>query len=159
MYAAAFSTFVEVCRKNFPHKRFRGSQQHVVCSVCTKHKLLIRCLGNSIRAQNKQRLLYERHLSAQYADRQSYWRIRGQSRAGPDTGTLSIIIDSIDQQKCAWPRSRRFKSKQLDSFERPRLHVIACIAHGHAALLYLGHSDVSQCGSTTVEQLGLGIRV
>ena len=149
----SFSTFVDVWRKNFPHMRFRGSQQHAVCSVCTKHKLLIRCLGNNIRAQNKQRLLYERHLSAQYADRQCYWRIRGQSRAGPDTGTLSIIIDSIDQQKCAWPRSRHFKSKQFDGFQRPRLHVTACVAHGHAALLFLGHSDVSQCGSTTVEQL------
>ena len=153
--ACSFFTFVAVWRQHYPHMEFRGAQQHAVCSVCTKHKLLIRCLGNNLTAQTRQRLMYEQHLAAQYQDRQCYWRVRGLSRAGAATGSkvLSIIIDSIDQQKCAWPRSRHFKSKQFDQFQRPRLHCTACICHGHACLLYIGHSDVSQCGSTTVEEL------
>ncbi|CAE7308274.1 unnamed protein product, partial [Symbiodinium sp. CCMP2456] len=153
-----FTTFVAIWRDHFSHMLFRQSQQHAVCAVCTQHKLLIKCLSHNLKAQNKQRCLYERHLAAQYEDRQLYWRVRGRSRSGPDSQTLSLIIDSVDQQKCSWPRARAFKSKQFDAFQRPRLHVTACLAHGYSALIFLSHSDVSQCGSTTVEEiLGGGV--
>ena len=148
-----FSTFVGVWREHFPHMLFRGCQQHAVCAVCTQHKLLIKCLSHNLKAQTKQRLLYERHLASQYEDRQVYWAVRGRSRTGSSSHILSMIIDSVDQQKCSWPRARAFKSKQFDAFQRPRLHVTACLAHGHAAMIFLSHSDISQCGSTTVEEL------
>ena len=148
----SFKCFLNVWQTHFAGLLgFRGKRQHATCPTCTKHKLLLSCMPNAA-ARSRQRLLYDRHLADQYRDRQVYWKVRAESRM-PDTQTLSIVMDSIDQSKFAWPRGRIFRSKQFDGFHRPRLHITACIAHGKAALVYVAHSDVSHSGSTTVDML------
>ena len=145
-----FELFLNVWKTHFPTLLFRGKRQHAMCATCVRHKLLLSCMPHAA-ARHRQRLLYDRHLADQFRDRQVYWRSRAESRT--QSSTLCIIIDSIDQAKFAWPRGRMFKSKQFDSFHRPRLHITACITHGHSANLYISHSDVQQSGSTTVEVL------
>ena len=97
-----------------------------------------------------------------------YWRTRTDSREtaehvsdvqGINTTddaprTLSIVIDSIDQQKFAWPRARFLLSKDFCMFNRPRLHCTAVIVHGWGIWFFVGHSDVQICGSSAVEMLG-----
>ena len=144
--------FWSTWKKNFPNLVFRGKRQHAICSTCTRHRLLISCLDSEA-AKARQRLLYERHLSDQYKDREIYWQARSQSRRREATDLISVICDSIDQAKFMWPRAKFLLSKQFDSFHRPRLHVTACLAHGYLANLFICHSDVRQCGSTTVEIL------
>eukprot|EP00439_Symbiodinium_sp_Y106_P064717 s3991_g10.t1 len=139
-------------KQNFPNLVFRGKRQHAICSTCTRHRLLISCLDSEA-AKARQRLLYERHLSDQYKDREVYWQARSQSRRREATDLICVVCDSIDQAKFAWPRAKFLLSKQFDSFHRPRLHVTACLAHGYLANLFMSHSDVRQCGSTTVEIL------
>ena len=159
--SVSFPTFLAIWKQNFGHLLFRGRRQHAICATCTRHRLLIKTLP--IAARNKQRLLYERHLAAQYEDRRVYWKIRSDSRAhakhaesghcGDDNKTLSLVIDSIDQQKFAWPRARFLLSKDFSTFNRPRLHCTAVIAHGWGVWIFVAHSDVQMCGSSTVEML------
>ena len=147
-----FQCFIEVWKTHFAGiLAFRGKRQHAVCATCTRHKLLLSCMPHAA-ARTRQRLLYDRHLADQYRDRMVYWKTRGDSRV-PGSTTLSIIMDSIDQAKFAWPRSKIFRSKQFDAFHRPRLHITAAIAHGHAVLVFVSHSDITQAGATTVDML------
>ncbi|CAE7278860.1 unnamed protein product [Symbiodinium sp. CCMP2592] len=149
----SFSTFIQVWQTHFAGiLGFRGKRQHAMCATCTRHKLLLSCMPHAA-ARTRQRLLFERHLADQYRDRMIYWKTRGDSRA-LGSSTLSIIMDSVDQAKFAWPRSKVFRSKQFDAFHRPRLHITAAIAHGHAVMVYVAHSDVTQAGATTVDMLG-----
>ena len=145
-----FELFLNVWKTHFPTLLFRGKRQHAMCATCVRRKLLLSCMPHAA-ARHRQRLLYDRRLADQFRDRQVYWRSRAESRT--QSSTLCIIIDSIDQAKFAWPRGRMFKSKQFDSFHRPRLRITACVTHGHSANLYISHSDVQQSGSTTVEVL------
>ena len=149
----SFSTFVQVWQTHFAGiLGFRGKRQHAMCATCTRHKLLLSCMPHAA-ARTRQRLLFDRHLADQYRDRMVYWKVRGDSRA-LGSFTLSIIMDSVDQAKFAWPRSKVFRSKQFDAFHRPQLHVTAAIAHGHAVMVYVSHSDITQAGATTVDMLG-----
>jgi hypothetical protein len=81
---------------------FRPHMMHSVCAVCVKHRLLLRELSHDIRARVKQRMLYDRHLAMQFADRQSYWSLRASSRLR--SKIVCMIVDGMDQSKFAWPR-------------------------------------------------------
>ena len=72
---------------------------------------------------------WREHLRAQYHDRLIYWSIRGASRAFLDV--LTIIIDSMDQVKTAWPQYK-FARKQhcLENLQRPRVILSAVLCHG-----------------------------
>jgi hypothetical protein len=130
---------------------FRHKFQHTVCSVCVKHRLLLTQLAHDSVAQNKQRLLYSRHLRSQYADRQWYWDIRAQSRLRDRV--ICIIIDGMDQAKFSWPRHPAFGSHEFDSFHRPRLHIVAALVHGYFVEVFCSHADLRKTGSSTCEQL------
>ncbi len=132
--------------------KFRTGFRHGLCSVCVQHRLLIRSLSHNIVAQNKQRLLYDNHLDAQYRDRLLYWSLRAASRLANNV-VITLILDGMDQAKFAWPRASWLTTHQWDSFNRPRLHVWCALVHGYGTLITVSNSDCPKGGSTTVEVL------
>lgn len=121
--------------------RVRSSSQHSKCSICVKHKLVIRKLGHNTLAKKAQMQLLAAHLNRQYRDRTYYWSSRSLSRLSANTAheqpTLCLILDSMDMAKHAFPRSRAMFAKDFSSWPRPRLAHTCCIAHGHAVLTAL----------------------
>ena len=144
-----FRVFSEVWASEFPHLLFRSTRQHSVCPVCVKHKLLIRLFAHDMKARIKQRMLYERHLQGQHADRKWYWFLRAQSRLLQTT--IVMIIDGMDQSKFCWPRAPFFTNHEFDGFVRPRLQITGVLAHGYFSMLTISHTDISKSGSTTVD--------
>ena len=68
-------------------------------------------------------------------------KARYESRNKSDV--LTIIVDSMDRTKFAWPRfGFHRKPKLLDGVVRPRLVLTAAIAHGYCTCLYLAHEKV-----------------
>ena len=49
---------------------FRGRSSHAVCSVCVKHRALLRILARDISQREQQRSYLQRHYDEQYKDRQ-----------------------------------------------------------------------------------------
>ena len=143
--------FHKAWTEQFSHKlAFRGQYVFAVCAVCVKHKLMIRKLAGDATARHKQRLLYDRHLASQFADRRVYWADRSASRLRDKT--ICIAIDGMDQGKFAVPRSGFFRGGHLfQKFTRPRLHIWGVLVHGVAAFLSISDADVSKGGSTTAE--------
>jgi len=145
-----FKLFWNVWKQDFSQiLGFRSTHQHSVCTVCIKHRLLIRALGHDLRARTKQRSLYERHLKSQYCDRKVYWRLRAESRLLG--GVICFIMDGMDQAKFAWPRAKFFTGHEFDSWQRPRLHITGILVHGFFSMLTLSHADVSKSSSTTID--------
>ncbi|CAJ1415594.1 unnamed protein product, partial [Effrenium voratum] len=148
--SCSFKTFWKIWCQDFPTLKFRKGFRHAVCSVCTKHKMLIKELAHDCRSRQKQRLLYDRHLQSQYEDRKVYWSIRADSRL--HKRPIILIADSIDQSKFCWPRHTvAFQSHQFDAVIRPRLHICGLIMHGWLDILTISHADVHSGGSFTIE--------
>ena len=81
-------------------------------------------------------------LRATYHDRMIYWWCRYASRHNLDV--LTIIIDSMDKAKLAWPQwPWGVVDKTLATFRRPRLVLTAAIAHGYGTFLYVADEDLS----------------
>jgi hypothetical protein len=150
-FAGSYRLFWDVWTHDFPFLGFRGKRSHAQCSVCLKHKLLIRSFGNDARSRLKQRHLYDLHLKAQYADRKGYWHVRAEARL--HMPVICIIIDAMDQAKFSYPRDPIFSAKEFDQFQRPRAHVYGGIAHGFFTLLTVSAADTCKGGSTTVDIL------
>ena len=114
-----------------------------------KHKSLISGLGYHLAARNmQQKLLYE-HQRAQFADRVKYWQTRGESR---NRGlTICLIQDGMDQAKFAIPRGRLLRAKCFEKLNRPRLHLVGVLAHGHHVGLYLSEADLTKDSNTSAE--------
>ena len=96
----------------------------------------------------------QQHLRRQYADRQVYWRWRAQSRAcaaSKSPAVLTLILDSMDQGKHAWPRSQCMLSKEFASWSRPRLSNTTVLAHGHLVMTVLSPHFVPGNSSKSVE--------
>ena len=72
----------------------------------------------------------------QYHDRMLYWNLRWLSRRR-DRGVLTIIIDSMDKAKMAWPQWAFRKPKAFDHCHRPRLVLTGAIAHGWCTDFFL----------------------
>lgn len=137
-------------KKEFSNKlTFRDRYMFSVCPVCVQHKLLLRGFGADSTAALRQRLLYDRHLASQFADRKCYWTMRASSRVR--SKLIVAIIDGMDQGKYAIPRSKLFLSHIFDKYTRPRLHVWGLLCHGYMALLSVSDADMSKGGSTTCE--------
>ena len=132
----------------------REKTQHAKCATCLKYKLLIRKLSGDRAAQSFQQREYARHLARQYKDRTCYWASRSLSRLryNPDgSGTLVIIVDSMDRAKFRFPRSANMNSKDLTNFNRPQVDLTACIAHGHYVFLALAEGSVLKNSSWSCE--------
>ena len=77
-----FVTFWRVWMKEFYEQLgFGRSRQHVICSICTKHKTALKLLASNLQGFHRQSLLYQRHLRSQHLDRQHYWHNRALSRS------------------------------------------------------------------------------
>ena len=146
----SFRHFWKTWRDDWSNKlRFRGRQQHALCSTCVSHKLLIKQLSNDLLKRNRQVQLYEEHDNAQYMDRRVYWSVRAEAMLVPLT--VCIILDGMDQGKFCCPRSEIMKSKSLEPLQRPRLHVNAAICHGRTLLVSVSPADFPKNTDVTIE--------
>jgi len=147
---ATFRYFWWIWKAEFTHKlRFRCRQQHALCATCVSHKLVIRQLGDDLIKRQRQVELLDAHRQEQYKDRRVYWAVRAEALLHPLT--VVIIIDGMDQAKWCFPRSPAMKSKSLEGFQRPRLHVNAAIAHGKQVLVAVSPSDFPKNANVTIE--------
>ena len=85
----------------------------------------------------------------QFRDRIVYWQARGESRACGSS--VCMIIDGMDQGKCAVPRHKACQTKLLSGFVRPRLHLTSAIVHGHFVATYLSEADRPKDANTSIE--------
>ena len=81
----------------------------------------------------------------QYHDRMLYWNLRWLSRRR-DRGVLTIIIDSMDKAKMAWPQWAFRKPKAFDHCHRPKLVLTGAMAHGWCTDFYLSHDGIVSHG-------------
>ena len=136
--------------------RVRASGHHACCSICTRHRVIIRKLPHGP-AKLSQIAEYKRHLTRQYKDRQVDWGPRSATRieatSGVPVSQISIICDGMDQAKHCYPRSRVMGSKEFSAAHRPRMGATTIIAHGHAILVGLSPENVPCSGSRTMELL------
>eukprot|EP00435_Cladocopium_sp_Y103_P074474 s436_g49.t1 len=149
----SFKTFWKIWTRDFGHMRFRPASNHSQCNVCIRYKLMIRSLSNHILARQRQTELLAEHLRDQYKDRIQYWSLRGTSRLG--CTHLVCILDGMDQAKFMCPRTRLCAAKDLNSMQRPRLHVSGCIIHGWGLGFFISLADHSKDSSCMVEILNI----
>ena len=147
----SFAQFWRIWKAEYPHLKFRASSSHSLCSICLRHKILIREMGGHLKARNAQRDLFNLHLQRQYSDRCEYWRMRAGSRMR--SADVCLIIDSMDQAKFAYPRSDVYRSKDLATLQRPRAHITGIICHGHFLLFSVSAQDLPKDSTTMIELL------
>ena len=116
---------------------------------------MIRCLSGHLRARHAQQQFYYQHLQHQYNDRLIYWQARGESRQ--KTLSVTCITDGMDQSKFNLPRTELMRSKEFASFQRPRLHVSALIAHGWFTIFQVSPADLPKDSNTSVELIAHAI--
>ncbi len=132
----SYKLFATVWQKGFAEcLKVRQAGHHSKCSQCIKHRIVIRSLAKSTYARQCQIGLFQRHLKRTYDDRLVYWAARSRSRMGGPS--VSLILDSMDQQKHAWPRSAIMLSKQFSTFNRPKLTNTTLLCHGHHVITSL----------------------
>ena len=149
--------FDSVWMEHFTDKlRIRASTHHSKCSVCVRHRLIIKRVGRGP-ARLAQLQQYQAHLRRQYKDRQQYWEHRATSRLQASSGEpvtqVSMICDSMDQGKHCYPRSESMQSKEFNTWSRPKLQSTTIICHGHAVLVGLSPTHVPGNSSRTAELL------
>ena len=145
----AFSTFWRIWNQEYPFLKFRPTSSHSQCGTCMRHKMLIRGLTGHMKARQEQINQYISHLQSQYRDRICYWELRGKSRL--KTNDVLIILDGMDQQKFAYPRSPSFLSKELQGLNRPRSHISGVIVHGRFILFTVSPANVPKDANSCIE--------
>ena len=149
----SFAQFWRVWRQEYSHMKFRARSTHAICSVCLRYKFLIKDFGHHLRARAVQQQHYLRHLEDQFKDRCAYWRARASSRLR-SSNEVCIIMDGMDQGKFAVPRATHiYRSKELNTLQRPRLHITGAIAHGHFVAFSISNADCPKDSSTMTEML------
>ena len=139
----SYSTFRRVWRASWRKcLGLRKSSQHAECKICFEYRQELKNACVTI----AQRLEYARdwraHLRGAYHDRMIYWWCRYASRHSMDV--LTIIVDSMDRAKFAWPQYPWGRNdKTLEKYRRPRLVVTGALAHGYGTFLFLAHEEVS----------------
>lgn len=161
MISASFHDFLIFCTvrqaakvwlSEFSAMLFRPVSQHHECATCIRHKALVRALGGHSLARQAHQKLYYEHLRQQYCDRVVYWSDRAASR-DKTLPTVTIITDGMDQSKFAVPRAECLRSKEFASFQRPRLHVSAAVAHGWFVLFMITPPETHKDSNTSIELL------
>ena len=138
--------------------KFRKVSSHTECTECIKHKSVIQSLSHHLVARRTQQELFYKHLDDQFRDRVVYWKSRSDSRS--HAGSLTLIVDGMDQAKCSLPRNASLlKAKIFDGLQRPRLHLSAVIAHGHFIALFLTESDVPKDSNYCIETVCCGLEL
>ena len=155
----SFATFWRAWHEEFGLVlQFRPTSSHAVCATCTRHKLLIRGFAGHMRARQAQIEHFAAHLQSQYLDRLCYRDARAQSRLQGSFEVL-LIIDGMDQAKFQYPRSDLFRSKELNTFVRPRAHISGAILHGHAIVFAVSPSDLRKDANSSIELVAYCLQV
>ena len=139
----SFPTFWRVWSSTWcKYLRFRKSSQHAECLTCFEARTKINDPKMSIGARLDVARQWKQHLRDQYHDRAIYWYCRCASRRRLDV--LTIIIDTMDRAKFAWPQFPWHKvDKRLESMRRPRLVLTGAIAHGYATMFFIADETLS----------------
>ena len=128
--------------------KIRKWSQHATCQVCNEYSSYIHYTQASAEKKQRAAKLWREHLREQYRDRLIYWNLRQWSRQ-PESNVLTIIIDSMDKTKAAWPQYTFQKDKRLDKFIRPKLVITVVIAHGYCTDFYVADDEVMFHGAST----------
>lgn len=173
--AASHSQFFRVCNPILKpgaregHLRFRKEGDHAQCDQCYSLRQKIAAAKTTEAKASAQRD-HQRHVIAQWLDRQIYWSFRSLSQAAFEAmaqmgsrqalATLSIsqsvmtcMADGMDQAKYKCPRIRGRFSKTFTKLWRPSLHVSAVWCHGEMISFYVSDADVLKNSSCSVEAL------
>lgn len=126
---------------------FRGKLQHSQCTECVKYEAYMRKANTCAESKHAAAREWRKHLRGQYHDRLIYWHLRWFSRQR-NRGVVTIIIDSMDKSKLAWPQYTFRKPKCLDSLVRPKLVVTGSIAHGYCTDIYITDDEVMSHGGS-----------
>lgn len=150
--APCYVTFWRAWQVWSPYLKFRRSTQHSQCTTCWELQQAIHKHGASwadrVAAGRDLRI----HNRFQYTDRRIYWATRlmsQRSRCSPGVlsqaaSVLTIIIDTVDRAKFAWPRWLWSRvSKDFDKLHRPRSVLTAAIAHGYCILLLIQDENLN----------------
>ena len=109
--------------------KFRKSSQHAECKICFGCREQMHKKGLALHDRIDFARQWRTHLRMAYHDRLIYWWCRYASRRSMDV--LTVIIDSMDKAKFAWPQFPWGRAdKTLERFRRPRLIVTGAFAHG-----------------------------
>lgn len=134
----------------------REKSRHAACSVCIKHRLILKQLTGDRVAHQRQTEMYGQHIAAQYRDRCTYWEARSLSRINlMQSGSrfICVILDGMDKSKFRLPRSLCMGAKEFQTFARPALDVHALLCHGHATGVFLSDPMVPKDSSWCMDLL------
>ena len=121
---------------------FRKTSTHSECKSCFEYRQMMRKKYEAPHVRMNAAREWRLHLRSAYHDRLIYWWCRYASRHSMDV--LTIIIDSMDKAKFAWPQYPWGRTdKTLHSFRRPRLVVTGAFAHGYGTFLFIADDDLS----------------
>lgn len=129
---------------------FRAVSQHHECGTCIRHRAMVRALSGHALARAAQQKLYYEHLRQQYLDRICYWSSRSESRQ-KSMPSVTIITDGMDQSKFSLPRHEAMRSKEYASFQRPKLHISAAVAHGWCVIFLITPPETHKDSNTSIE--------
>ena len=127
--------------------RFRKKTQHAQCAVCFRCSNFLSKSQSSLEEKKAVAEEWRLHLMRQYKDRLIYWHLRWTSRCR-EALILTVIIDSMDKAKTAWPQWPFRPPKQLDNFHRPKLVLTASLAHGFCGCLFVSHDEYTPHGAS-----------
>ena len=132
--------------------KFRKTSCHAMCTTCFKLQQMIEDPKSDPGIRWKAALELKQHYRDTYLDRQIYWNLRAASRAG--SNVLTIIIDSMDKAKFAWPRwPFAVRPHDLASIIRPRLTFTIAWAHGFCCDMYAAAEHVNHGSDAFLEVL------
>lgn len=123
--------------------KFRKISEHAQCITCFELQQVIRSRKFSKGDKVQACIQLRTHIMEQYLDRTIYWALRFKSRQR-DGAVLTIIIDSMDKAKFAWPKWPFGRvPKSIEKFNRPRCTLTAAIAHGYCTSLFMSSEDMN----------------
>ena len=98
---------------------FRKKSQHSECEFCATQRGKLHDRRLTMEEKQQTAAAWRTHLQNQYHDRCLYWGRRFSSRQ--HQGVLTIIADSLDKGKCAYPKFEFSRvPADLDKLNRPR---------------------------------------
>ena len=136
----------------------RPASAHAKCSICVKHKCVIRKMGNDCLQRKAQLRMLAHHLHKQYQDRTEYWSCRARSRLPATSNglkSLTIIVDSIDHNKLKYPKAPFLEAnKDFASLQRPHLDLTCAIAHGHGIYVFASEPHLPKNANWHIDVIG-----
>ena len=155
----SLKSFTQIWVESFRDKlAIRPSSQHAKCSICIKHKCVIRKLGKDAGQRACQMRLLAAHLHKQYEDRTVYWANRSKSRLpvlSSGLTSVTIIIDSIDHSKLRYPKAPFLEAnKDYAGFQRPHLDLTCALVHGHGVYIFASEPYLPKNANWHIDLVG-----